>query len=532
VLGYGSLRLLPKARDLRPIANLARPTYLDGRSLKFDPINRSLERLFQVLRYEVKRKPELLGSSVWGLDDIYFKFAPWVRGLKRRHSRGLPLLYVACIDIQKCFDSIPHGRMHSVAEDIILEDEYLVHRYVKLATALGQPRVKYSKEAATPGEFPTFFDLAETLAGKLHDVVLTDQVTYPYVDREELSKLLKEHLFQHLLKVGPTYCWQVRGIPQGSILSSLLCNCFYGAMEKEEFTPDMRGSVLPVEASKFDVCPSALFDENETVLMRLTDDYLMLTTTPSTAKSFVSKMHVGLPAYGCYVNPSKTVLNFDLETMGILPQPSSGPFVAWCGLKVNYESLEVQSDYSRYFGVELSSTLTVVYGKNPAQAFFRKLCGSLKAKLHPILLDTGCFSLHCVGLNLYQMLLLSAAKGHCMIKALKKQHVDLSPSYIRCAVHGVAEYASVRIQSLVVGEKFKAKGFVCEVSRGVVEDLNLMAWLTVLKTRHGAYKELIALLNVDLRRTNAKLGKEDQALSRSISDAEGPWPTMLQNMLY
>lgn len=67
------------------------------------------------------------------------------------------------------------------------------------------------------------------------------------------------------------------GIPQGSVLSSLLCSFFYGHLEKTTLR-----SVLETENN---------------VLLRLIDDYLYITTEESSARSFLEVMSKGTVLY-------------------------------------------------------------------------------------------------------------------------------------------------------------------------------------------------------------------------------------------
>ena len=48
--------------------------------------------------------------------------------------------------------------------------------------------------------------------------------------------LLREHITTNLVKIGPRLFRQKDGIPQGSVLSSLLCSLFYGDMEANKLT--------------------------------------------------------------------------------------------------------------------------------------------------------------------------------------------------------------------------------------------------------------------------------------------------------
>lgn len=59
-------------------------------------------------------------------------------------------------------------------------------------------------------------------------------------ERDDIKQLLHEHIKNNIVKIGGQYCRQQVGIPQGSVLSSLLCNLFYGHMERTvlQFTDD------------------------------------------------------------------------------------------------------------------------------------------------------------------------------------------------------------------------------------------------------------------------------------------------------
>jgi telomerase reverse transcriptase len=47
------------------------------------------------------------------------------------------------------------------------------------------------------------------------------------------------------------------------------------------------------------------------VLLRLVDDYLLVTTNISKARDFLQMMREGHPEYGCTISPDKTKTNFD-----------------------------------------------------------------------------------------------------------------------------------------------------------------------------------------------------------------------------
>jgi len=55
--------------------------------------------------------------------------------------------------------------------------------------------------------------------------------------KDGILALIKEHLSNHVVvakrRFGPQLLVQDTGIPQGSVLSTMLCNFYYGDVEKQ-----------------------------------------------------------------------------------------------------------------------------------------------------------------------------------------------------------------------------------------------------------------------------------------------------------
>ena len=60
----------------------------------------------------------------------------------------------------------------------------------------------------------------------MRSAILVDQVFHAYESQEELFKTVKEHITKNLIKVGNGLFRQVNGIPQGSVLSTILCRYY------------------------------------------------------------------------------------------------------------------------------------------------------------------------------------------------------------------------------------------------------------------------------------------------------------------
>ena len=186
------------------------------------------------------------------------------------------------------------------------------------------------------------------------------------IGRKELYFNLNEHVKRNVLQLGNKFYLQNCGIPQGSVLSSLLCSFYYGDMDRNVIFPFLERSCGPAteHVSGKDNCPdvSAALSSSENnviqafpkyMLLRFIDDFLFLSTSKQQAASFFSRLQRGFRDYNCYMNEHKFVMNFDIGHASGLP-PSriyvgedGISFLRWSGLLINCCSLEVQADYTR-----------------------------------------------------------------------------------------------------------------------------------------------------------------------------------------
>ena len=82
---------------------------------------------------------------------------------------------------------------------------------------------------------PHFTKLASDLAADLWNTIIVNQPIYKAsASREKIVQLLEEHITQNMVKIGGHYYRQRVGIPQGSILSTMLCSFFYGDLERRD----------------------------------------------------------------------------------------------------------------------------------------------------------------------------------------------------------------------------------------------------------------------------------------------------------
>ena len=259
--------------------------------------------------------------------------------LKFRSSlseRGLSesKLYFAKVDVQSCFDTIPQQRLVSMVEGILSINEYQIGRHAEISS-LGQlqcldgphtnpsPITRYVPHSRAAGDLSSFEQLLRNkyIGGK-SNTVFVDSVVQRFETKEDVMCLLKEHIERNLVKIGKKFYRQKNGIPQGSILSSLLCNLFYAELER-----NLLGFAL----------------NEDSLLLRLLDDFLLITSRREHAERFLKVMHEGHPEYGVVVKAEKSLASFDVSlgnTHRIPKAPSNVKF-PYCGVLIDTVSLEV-----------------------------------------------------------------------------------------------------------------------------------------------------------------------------------------------
>lgn len=171
---------------------------------------------------------------------------------------------------------------------------------------------------------------------------------------------------RNIVKIGPHFYLQKSGIAQGSVLSPLLCSVFFGHLDEHILMPLLRQISQPASA-----CSNELENQQsgtngsaeapkvpesgETILLRLIDDSLLISTSRSCVARFVQVMHDGFEEYGCHANQQKTAVSFDLllhKNQGkiapsVYTTSDGASFMRWSGLLINCCTLEVQADYTR-----------------------------------------------------------------------------------------------------------------------------------------------------------------------------------------
>jgi telomerase reverse transcriptase len=226
--------------------------------------------------------------------------------------------------VLRCISSIPS------------ESEYRIAKHVEIKPGIGyyagdersKPMRKWTALAKAPDDFQSFDENLESkLAADRKNTVFVENITNQFRKKDDLLDLLAEHIQRNMVKIGKKYYRQKEGIPQGSVLSSLMCNFFYADLEMQHLQ---------------------FLHAEDSLLLRLIDDFLLITSDPAHAKQFLQIMHDGLPAYGVRVNPDKTLVNFEATINGkkVTRLDGSRQF-PYCGSFIDTKTLNISKDRDR-----------------------------------------------------------------------------------------------------------------------------------------------------------------------------------------
>lgn len=149
------------------------------------------------------------------------------------------------------------------------------------------------------------------------------------------------------------------GIPQGSILSPLLCSIYYGHMENNILDPYIRKiceSEKDFLSAESDASGAVSGEDASSgypryMILRYIDDFFFVSTSKKLALEFFSRLNRGFSEYNCTMNGEKFGLSFDvghmLKTQRFYVREDGASYVCWSGLLINCCTLEVQADYTR-----------------------------------------------------------------------------------------------------------------------------------------------------------------------------------------
>jgi telomerase reverse transcriptase len=278
---------------------------------------------------------------MFSVGDLYQR----IKAFKSKLGEGQHEFYFAKVDVQAAFDTIPQDAMIELLKKIPQQAGYRLVKHAEvtlLESASGsgasyRPTKRWHTIAKASNDAKSFPErIEDSLAAKKKNTVFVNSAVQRTHGTRDLLALTSSHIEQNLVRVGKKYYRQKTGIPQGSVLSSMLCNYFYADLEHNHLTS---------------------LQADDCLLLRLIDDFILITTDQSKARHFVGAMYRGFPQYGVTVAPAKSLANFPMSVQGTaVPRPDDGQKFPYCGLLIDCRTLALtkQRDVSK--GSSMSST--------------------------------------------------------------------------------------------------------------------------------------------------------------------------------
>ncbi|KAK2592858.1 Telomerase reverse transcriptase [Conoideocrella luteorostrata] len=484
-LGFSQLRLLPKGNKLRPIMNLRRRQINNKRSRVLGPsINSVLGPIYTALKFEKDANPHKMGSTLFSVGDMYERLKKFKQAIGSVRETKL---YFAKVDVQSAFDTIPQAAVIQLMESIPSQQQYIISKHAEVQpgeramielekTGTNAIRRWHSSVLAQGKEVAFTSRLQEGIANKKKNTVFVGGVAQTSHDTNVLMHLMADHIQRNLVKVGKKYYRQKRGIPQGSVLSSFLCNYFYADLESKQL---------------------AFLNGPDCLLMRLIDDFLLITLDKDKATNFVETMHRGVPEYGVEVSPKKTLVNFDMQLHGESVCKATSRGFPYCGTRINDQTLEITKDIEIGKAFAVANSLTVDFGRSPGQNFQRKILNAFKIQSHLMFYDTSHNVASTVLESLHHAFNETARKLWAYVRCLEKTQRP-STSLIIQTICKVAEVAFSIMSSK--SRRIRYPGYACTIRRGQVTSIAYRAFLAVLSKHQANYASVIEWLRKQNKR--------------------------------
>ncbi|KAI9740924.1 MAG: hypothetical protein M1818_004530 [Claussenomyces sp. TS43310] len=502
-LGFSRLRLLPKGSSVRPIMNLRRRAPKKGsKDMLGSSINSILAPVHSMLTYERTMNPSRFGSAMFSVGDLYVKVKNFRNHLGSKLSQPL---YFAKVDVQSAFDTIPQAALLQLLSSLPQHSKYriLKHAEIKAGEPLldthvssrSKPIRKWTSLAEAVDSLETFNKKLETtLAVGRNNTVWVEGTAFHARSKDELLDLLADHIKCNMVKIGKKFYRQKEGIPQGSIVSSLLCNFFYAHLEAEALS---------------------FLQTDESLLLRLIDDFLLITTKKQHAERYLQVMHEGLPQYGVNVNPRKSLVNFEASANG----PNISRLIGtrkfpYCGSLIDVKTLEIGKDRGKRKAV--TDSLTIEFSKMPGKTFHRKILNTFKIQFHAMFFDTSLNSLQTVLHNLYESFVESATKLWAYRKCLSPRKKPGAKLVIK-TISDLLELAFILLKRK--SKSARSARYDCAVTKAQVNWLAMTAFRTVLGRRQSGYREVIEHLDTRLASLQLRKFKELRRLDKIPSNS-------------
>uniref|UniRef100_A0A146L2Q2 Telomerase reverse transcriptase n=1 Tax=Lygus hesperus TaxID=30085 RepID=A0A146L2Q2_LYGHE len=293
-----------------------------------------------------------------------------------------------------------------------------------------------------------------------------------------LKAVIIQYIKQNYVSLNGTKVFhQIKGLPQGCYLSSILCELYLADMD--------------------DIYFKHLKSEND-VFVRGVDDYLYLTFDSQKADTFLKLINNGIADYGITFQRSKTFTNF----RGPL---TSFPFY---GYKFYPLCWKVEPDFSEWVG-----DITARMYLNPKMTWndlTKRMKMITHIKLHELIIDSNYLHKFAIMKNIYLCSKIHAAKYKAIHNFLTENGGGTPPSSTQCLTSIVAAARVITCKVISINNGIN------DFSHREVKIVVLKAFEAVLGPT-GPFRSLVNLLKVTTgRMLTTKLSTRFKKLLKSL----------------
>lgn len=432
----GTLRCIPKTNAFRVIVNCSKGVYLNSKNGDSTKSNRGSGTGVSINAYLAKILPILHNVGAVNLHRSLLGHADISRNLYSYLAKARGRQYILKLDLNKCFDNIPHKELLAVINRLFDEDNYYYSEYKILQENFitGQLKVNFLKKSFdliypinTIGSLFNIFketnvvkmgindgysgtfslqqshtELASTLPvyKRISKHKLIEQAFFGFSNkhiikehrhrifhRTEICDILENFIKKTAVLHQGTYYRFKKGIPQGCCLSSMLCNLYFGALDEKYFNNIFKQGTMCRYVDDFLIITPCLDEIVEFLEMasKLKDKGLIFNGS-KIENNLCDEDLARVAGVKGMNSSSKGCLSFDgcpdkVEILEDLKFKSN--FINWCGIKLYDDGVKLKCNmkdtYFRYaVALPVESS-----GKN----MFYKIAKAFAIKVSPLFIN-------------------------------------------------------------------------------------------------------------------------------------------------
>lgn len=186
--------------------------------------NFGLKLVQAILTYEKNKQSALFGSSIFGIHE----FHQLLLGYKSKMGKSPGNFYIVKADVTAAFDNILPDKLLGLVKDLLSQEPYILRRYINFYHARGKWRYSLKSEASLLSDFKQFPSYCQDILSMMHqNRVFINQNSEQLKFTAKILELLEDHLSRQYVKYNNKVYYLTNGIPQGSVVSALLCRQFF-----------------------------------------------------------------------------------------------------------------------------------------------------------------------------------------------------------------------------------------------------------------------------------------------------------------